>query len=62
MKLDSEEQREQLLKLLSTVTYTVTEATIDQAKAQIDSLFGAIRNAGIEMSIVPIEDLEPDEP
>ena len=48
MKVDSEEQRTELLALLSTVTYTVTSGTIDTAKAQIDALHGAIREAGID--------------
>jgi hypothetical protein len=48
MKLDSEEQREQILGLLGAVTYQVTAGTIDQTKKSIDALFGSIREAEIE--------------
>lgn len=63
MKLDSEQQREDLLELLSTVRAVVTPATIDAAKAEFDRILNPIREAEIEVvrrPVVPIESLAPD--
>lgn len=64
MKLDSEEQRRDLLELLSTVRATVTPATIDAARAEFDRILDPIREAGIEdeRPVVPIASLAPDPP
>ena len=48
MKLDSEEQRVTLLKLLSTVTFTVTAENAQQTATTIDGIMAAIEKAGIE--------------
>lgn len=48
MKLDSEEQREQLLELLGTLTFQVTANTVGTAEAQINSILDPIRIAEIE--------------
>ncbi len=66
MKLDSEEQREDLLELLSTVRVSTTLGTIHETQAEADRIMDPIRNAGIEgedeQQVVPIESLAPDPP
>ena len=58
MKLDSEEQREELLEMLGTVTYEVTPHTIKQTQAKIDEIFSAIEGAGLEGAQVPMRKVE----
>ncbi len=62
MKLDSEQQREQLLGLLSTVEFTVTAKTIQRTQMTIFTLLSNIEGAGLEKKVVPIESLAPDAP
>lgn len=62
MKLDSEEQRADLLELLSTVRASVTPATIDAAKIEFDRILDPIRYAELEPQVVPIASLAPDPP
>lgn len=61
MKLDSEDQKKELLELLDLVPITnVTFGTIEEALKQINVILDPIRNAGIEepdRSVVPIESL-----
>ena len=56
MKLDSEEQREELLKLLGTIQFTVTAETVSEAQAKIESILAPIREAGIEAPESPSKD------
>ena len=51
MKLDSEEQREQLISLLSSISVNVTYNTIDATKKQMEILLGPIRKAEIDRSV-----------
>ena len=62
MKLDSEEQRQQLSRLLTSVEFTVTVGTIRQTESMIFGLLQTIEDAGLEKKIVPIESLAPDTP
>ncbi len=62
MKLDSEEQRQQLSSLLTSVEFTVTAGTITQTGQMIFGLLKTIEDAGLEKKIVPIESLAPDIP
>ena len=48
MKLDREEQKETLLKLLGTVTFTVNAENASQTAVTIGGLMDAIRGADIE--------------
>lgn len=48
MKLDSEEQREQLLELLGTVVLQVRLGEADSLGPQVEAILDPIRNAGIE--------------
>ena len=48
MKLDSEEQRKQLISLLSGISVNVTYNTIDATKKQMEILLGPILKAEIE--------------
>ena len=48
MKLDSEEQRNQLISLLSGISVNVTYNTIDATKKQMEILLSPIRKAEIE--------------
>lgn len=48
MKLDSEEQRTQLLQLLESVTVQVTLGNADTVQSEVDSILDPIRNAEIE--------------
>ncbi len=52
MKLDSEEQREQLLQLLGTVTLQVTLGDAATLGPQVESILNPIRNAEIEQPAV----------
>ena len=51
MKLDSEEQREELLELLSHVVVKVTPASIDETKSEFDRIMDPIRDAEIEDAV-----------
>lgn len=70
MKLDSEEQRRDLLEMLSTVRVTVTPATYKEVGREFARILGPIETAEIEeppppvfeKRIVPIEFLAPDTP
>jgi len=53
MKLDSEEQRNQLTEMINAFTFNVTAETIGSTKKMIDDLLGAIGEA-------EIEELQPD--
>lgn len=62
MKLDSEQQRQELSGLLASVEFTVTAGTIQQTASKIFGLLSVIEQAGLEKQIVPIESLAPDPP
>ena len=65
MKFDSEEQRNTVIEMLSTVRVTVTMRNIAAQKAEWDRLLKAMMEAGIEpppKRIVPIDFLAPDTP
>lgn len=51
MKLDSEEQRQELLDIISTITWTVTTETIGQTQEKMNALLEPIRNAEIEPAL-----------
>ncbi len=60
MKLDSEDQRQQLLELIGTVTLQVKVADIKTAEAQMDVILDPIRFAEIEVpKVVDIQALAP---
>jgi len=54
MKLDSEEQRKQLLELLSAIEVKVTFRTLDATKNTMLSIINPIRNAEIEQIVEEI--------
>ncbi len=68
MKLDSEEQRADLLEMLSTVRVTVTPGTYNEVGREFERIMGPIRDAEIEEPappekiVVPIAFLAPDTP
>ena len=53
MKLDSEAQRQELLELLGTITFSVTAKTVDDTKEKLEQILRPIREAELE---VPEED------
>ncbi len=55
MKLDSEEQRQELIEIIGTVRWQVTTETIEATRAKMAALVEPIRNAEIEKSspVVP---------
>lgn len=54
MKLDSEEQREELLEMLESLpVVNVTIGTLPDALAEMDKILDPIRNAGIERKRKP---------
>ncbi|KKL70603.1 hypothetical protein LCGC14_2103280 [marine sediment metagenome] len=58
MKVDSEEQRDTLTKLLGTVTFTVKAENARITADQIDAIMTAIRTAGIDEDGTPVNRLE----
>ncbi len=64
MKLDSEEQREQLLKMLSSVRVTSTTGQLQSQLDEYHRIIKPVMRAGIEVEkpVVPIEFLAPDTP
>lgn len=62
MKLDNEEQRKDLLELLSTVRVSTTLGTAHEVVAEANRIMDPIRHARIEgeRDVVPIESLAPD--
>ena len=62
MKVDSEAQRALLDQCLSDVTFEVTAKTIKHTAGVIFGLLKAVRGAGLERKVVPIESLAPDPP
>ena len=62
MKLDSEAQRVLLDQCLMDVQFSVTAKTIKSTATTIFGLLNAVRTAGLEKKVVPIESLAPDPP
>lgn len=63
MKLDSEEQRKDLIEIISTVRISTTLGTVEETLAEANRILDPIRYAEIEADmrpVVPIESLAPD--
>ncbi len=58
MKLDSEKQRETLLKLLGVVGIQTTFADVATAHADADKILDPIRNAEIEEPVPALQKVE----